>query len=102
MSELTEKEKNLLEAIKVSQKEKESYFKEVHEGKHPGKKLVEQRIAIEFYEVMLDNISCASLCELTSLSSFKLITNSSTTMMSKRHKSTRISSIFSCELKLFA
>jgi len=53
-----EKEKFLEEVgqltinIEASQSEKHNYFKEVLEGKHPGKKLVEKRIVIEFAEVI--------------------------------------------------
>ena len=42
----------LLEEIKTSQQAKETYFTEVLAGKHPGKKLVEQKIVIEFAEVI--------------------------------------------------
>lgn len=43
---------NLIDKIKASQKEKHPYFKEVLQGKHEGKKLVQQRIVIEFAEVI--------------------------------------------------
>ena len=42
----------IIEGIKASQEEKQTYFKEVLEGKHPGKKLYQQRIVIEFAEVI--------------------------------------------------
>lgn len=41
-----------IEEIKTSQAKKHQYFKEVLQGKHPGKKLVQQRIEIEFAEVI--------------------------------------------------
>ena len=43
---------SLINEIKTSQDAKGSYFKEVLEGKHPGKKLVQQRIVIQFAEVI--------------------------------------------------
>jgi len=43
---------SLLNKIQASQKEKHTYFKEVLEGKHEGKKLVQQRLVIEFAEVI--------------------------------------------------
>lgn len=42
----------LLNEIQTSQKQKHQYFKEVLQGKHQGKKLVQQRIVIEFAEVI--------------------------------------------------
>ena len=49
---LSENEQKLFAAIKSSQEAKNAYFKEVLQGKHPGKKLYEQRIVIEFAEVI--------------------------------------------------
>lgn len=42
----------LLSDIKTSQKEKNQYFKDVLNGKVQGKKLMQQRIVIEFAEVI--------------------------------------------------
>lgn len=42
----------LLNEIQTSRKQKHQYFKEVLQGKHQGKKLVQQRIVIEFAEVI--------------------------------------------------
>lgn len=43
---------SLIDEIKTSQAAKNTYFKEVLEGKHPGKKLMQQRIVIQFAEVI--------------------------------------------------
>lgn len=43
---------NLINKIKASQKEKHQYFKEVLQGKHQGKKLVQRRIILELAEVI--------------------------------------------------
>ena len=43
---------SLIDEIKTSQDAKNMYFKEVLEGKHPGKKLMQQRIVIQFAEVI--------------------------------------------------
>lgn len=42
----------LIDEIKTSQADKKTYFKEVLEGKHPGKKLIQQRLVIQFAEVI--------------------------------------------------
>lgn len=42
----------LINEIQASQKEKHQYFKEVLQGKHQDKKLVQQKIVIEFAEVI--------------------------------------------------
>lgn len=43
---------SLMNEIHTSQKEKLRYFKEVLAGKHPGKKLVQHRLILEFAEVI--------------------------------------------------
>lgn len=42
----------LMEAIKKNQEEKTAYFREVLEGKHPGKKLYQQKFILQFAEVI--------------------------------------------------
>lgn len=44
--------KKLITDIKTSQKEKKQYFRDVLDGKVEGKKLMQQRIVIEFAEVI--------------------------------------------------
>lgn len=43
---------SLIKEIKTSQVAKETYFKEVLEGKHPGKKLMQQKFVIQLAEVI--------------------------------------------------
>lgn len=65
MSEkLSEKEQELLSRIRSSQETKETYFKEVLQGKHPGKKLIEQKICIQYAEV-IDYDKAKLVCEET-------------------------------------
>lgn len=42
----------LIKEIKTSQNEKHAYFAEVLEGKHPGKKLLQRKMVIQFAEVI--------------------------------------------------
>lgn len=43
---------SLINEIKTSQAEKRAYFAEVLEGKHPGKKLMQQKFVIRLAEVI--------------------------------------------------